>query len=208
MTPAVAPVATATATSSPTAAPSSTNTIAPSPVPTKTATAATSPTALAQVTIANAKMQYYAIAGSTEGELRAEMNAKGPVGFDLYKGDATTMWYISWNWPGKGTNSCTLSAATVSYQITVIFPRWDAPADAPPTLVTKWVTYTHALAEHEKGHVDFVVANYSSVLTAIQRATCETAEAAAQAALQPIRQHDIDYDAATDHGATQGALFP
>ncbi len=32
--------------------------------------------------------------------------------------------------------------------------------------------------------------------------------ATAQAALEPIRQFDIQYDLNTDHGATQGARFP
>jgi predicted secreted Zn-dependent protease len=173
-----------------------------------TATATLSPITLGEVTIPNAKMEYYDIAGATEGDLRAEMNVKGPVGYDGYKGDATTKWFIRWTWPGFGTFFCTLNAASVSYQITVIFPRWKPPANEPPALITKWTNYASAVAEHEKGHVDFVVANYPSVLTAIQRATCETAEAAAQAALQPIRQHDIDYDAETNHGATQGARFP
>jgi predicted secreted Zn-dependent protease len=87
-------------------------------------------------------------------------------------------------------------------------PRWVPPKTASPGLVAKWANYTHALAEHEKGHVDFVVANYRSVAKAIKSATCGTAETAAQAAIDPIRQHDIDYDVVTDHGATQGARFP
>ena len=101
-----------------------------------------------------------------------------------------------------------MNSHTVSYQITVIFPRWSAPANAPPPLVSKWTSFELALGEHEKGHVDFVVSHYSSVSAAIEGATCGTAEAAAQAALKPIRQHDIDYDAETNHGATQGAHFP
>ena len=164
--------------------------------------------ALGEISIPNAQMQYYDITGSTESELRAELNSKGPVGYDGYKGDATTRWVIGWTWLGYGTSLCTLSAPTVTYQITVIFPRWKAPANAPPVLISKWTNFEQALSEHEKGHVDFVVAHYPSVTTAIEGATCATAEAAAQNALKPIRQHDLDYDAETNHGATQGAHFP
>lgn len=176
--------------------------------PTSAVTPSSIPAALGDVNIPNATIQYYDISGSTEGELRAEMDAQGPVGYDGYKGDATTKWFIDWNWPGYGTNSCDLIQATVSDQITVILPHWKPPANAPPALIAEWANYTRALAEHERGHVDFVVASIPSVLTAIKRATCATADAAAQAALEPIRQHDIDYDAATNHGATQGARFP
>ena len=65
-----------------------------------------------------------------------------------------------------------------------------------------------ALATHEKGHVDFVVATVPSILDALHKATCATANAAAHGGIARIRQHDIDYDAATNHGATQGARFP
>jgi predicted secreted Zn-dependent protease len=165
-------------------------------------------TAVGSVGIPNATIEYYEISGSTEGELREQLDALAPVGYDGYKGDATTNWFIRWDWPGYGTMSCDLSKATVSYEIEVVFPRWALPDDASPDLVTKWASFTRALAEHEKNHVDFVVANYRSVLAAIKSATCETADAAASSALEPIRQHDRDYDAATNHGETEGARFP
>jgi hypothetical protein len=43
---------------------------------------------------------------------------------------------------------------------------------------------------------------------AIKGATCATANAAAERQLDLIRRHDVRYDAATQHGATQGARFP
>jgi len=158
--------------------------------------------------IPNATVVYYDIAGSSEAELRAELNAKSPVGYDGYKGDATTNWFIRWDWPGYGTMSCDLSNATVTYEIEVIFPRWTSPDDAPSDLVAKWANFSRALAGHEANHADFVVANYLSVLAAIRSATCDTADAAASSALEPIRQHDREYDAATNHGETEGARFP
>jgi predicted secreted Zn-dependent protease len=140
--------------------------------------------------------------------MRQQLDSLSPVGFDGYKGDATTNWRINWGWDGYGNSSCDLTTANVTYSIEVTMPRWQAPQDASPELITKWNNYIQALAEHEKGHVDNIVANYKSVEDAIKNATCDTAEAAAQAALDPIRQYDIDYDAETNHGATQGARFP
>jgi hypothetical protein len=52
------------------------------------------------------------------------------------------------------------------------------------------------------------VKNYQSVAIAIKNANCFTADPAAQAALVPLRKHDDEYDAITDHGRTQGARFP
>ena len=164
--------------------------------------------AAGSVEIRNARLVYYTISGSSERELRAELNAESPVGYDGYKGDATTNWFIRWDWPGYGSSSCDLSKATVSYDVIVTFPRWTPPDDAPPELVAKWNRFTRALAEHEQNHVDFVVANYPSVLDAIRSATCDTADAAASSALEPIRKLDRDDDAETNHGETEGVRFP
>jgi predicted secreted Zn-dependent protease len=160
------------------------------------------------VSIPNAELVYYEISGSTAGELRAQLDSLGPRGYDGYNGDATTNWTIHWNWPGYGTGQCDLSAAVVTDDIQVILPHWNPPAGASPELVAKWNEYIRRLVEHEKGHADFVVASLPAVAEAIHAATCDTAESAAQAALVPIRQQDVDYDAATQHGATQGARFP
>ena len=82
------------------------------------------------------------------------------------------------------------------------------PEGVSPDLVAKWTKYTHALAQHEKGHVDFVVASISAVENAIKSATCETANTAGEVALAVIRKHDIDYDVDNRHGVGQGARFP
>jgi predicted secreted Zn-dependent protease len=160
------------------------------------------------IEIENARLDYYSIFGSSESELRAQLDAKAPIGYDGYKGDATTNWYIRWDWPGYGNSSCDLSKATVSIEIVVTFPRWAPPNNAPRDLVAKWDRFTRDLADHEQNHVDFVVDNYLTVLDAIRNATCQTADAAATSALEPIRQLDRDYDAATNHGETEGVRFP
>jgi predicted secreted Zn-dependent protease len=160
------------------------------------------------VPIPEAKIIYYDIEGVTEEELRAQLDELGPIDSSGYKGDALAEWLVSWNWPGYGSDNCDLSEAEVSYTVEVIFPRWMPPEDAPNNLIIKWFNYTYRLAKHEKGHVDYVVANYQSVLEAIKDATCETADRAAESALDPLRAFDLEYDRQTGHGATQGARFP
>jgi predicted secreted Zn-dependent protease len=155
-----------------------------------------------------AKIIYYDIEGATEEELRAQLDQLGPVDSSGYKGDALAEWFISWNWPGYGTDNCDLSQAEVSYTVKVIFPHWTPPEDASNNLVIKWFNYTYNLAKHEQGHVDYVVTNYQIVGEAIKGATCETADAAAEAALEPLRAFDLEYDRQTGHGQTQGARFP
>jgi predicted secreted Zn-dependent protease len=158
---------------------------------------------LVPIEFPQAQIQYYDITGSTELDLRHQMSAYGPEGYDAY-----TRWYIRWNWPGRGEVKCELKEAVASYEVTVTFPRWIPTAEATPELVEKWNRYVRALAAHERVHVDNVVKRFPAVLAAIKNATCLTAESAAQAALEPIRQFDRQYDLDTDHGRTQGARFP
>jgi predicted secreted Zn-dependent protease len=172
------------------------------------ATQALIPTALSTVDIPYARIIYYDIDGSTESELRDQMNSIAPIGPDGYRGDALTNWYIRWNWDGYGTEECDLRTAKATYDIKVTVPRWSPPQDASPALIEKWNAYILALTGHEKMHVDNVIANLPVVINAIRRATCSTAEARAQEILDGIRQNDINLDATTDHGATQGAKFP
>jgi predicted secreted Zn-dependent protease len=166
------------------------------------------PTAVTAVNIPYAKMIYYDINGSTETELRDQMNALAPVGPDGYHGDALTTWFIHWKWEGYGTEDCDLSSVTATYDIKVTLPRWNPPQEASSALVEKWNKYVLALANHEKGHVDNVIANLPVVINSIHRATCSTAETKAQDILSGIRLNDTNFDATTNHGATQGAQFP
>jgi predicted secreted Zn-dependent protease len=161
-----------------------------------------------ELEIPNTAIVYYDIKGSTENELRDQLNKLGPTGYDGYKGDATTEWYIRWNWPGYGSDSCDLGAAIISHDIKVILPRWTPPVNTSRDLRAKWATYVTQLALHEKGHVEHVLENFPAVVEAIKGGTCESADIIGLDMLDQLRQHDIDYDAVTHHGATQGARFP
>jgi predicted secreted Zn-dependent protease len=166
--------------------------------------------AMDQITIDNARIIYYDITGSTARELRASMDKLRPK--DPYDKDrpvdAYTDWYVSWTWPGYGTDDCDLSATVVDYRIQVILPHWEPPANAFPELVNQWKAYINNLVLHEKGHVDNILNHYLDVKAAIQNATCSTAEAEAQSVLDQLRQFDSNYDRETRHGETQGAVFP
>jgi len=158
---------------------------------------------LVPVDFPHATVQPYDVSGSTESEIRAQLNANRPNDYDAY-----TRWYVSWDWPGRGSAECRLAEAEVSYEITVTFPRWTPTADASPELVAKWNGYLYALALHENAHISNVVSRFPAVVAAIKGGTCLSAEDAAQAVLQQMRQFDSQYDLDTNHGRTQGARFP
>jgi predicted secreted Zn-dependent protease len=158
--------------------------------------------------VAHATMKYYAVGGVTEAQIRARLNANAPASPDGFKGDAYTSWNYRWSWPGYGSSACTLAKAVVTLTVDVHFPRWTHPKAASAAVAAAWNRYAKALAVHESGHANYARARYPFVLRAIRRATCRTADAAAQAQLALIRKHDVAYDASTNHGATQGARFP
>jgi predicted secreted Zn-dependent protease len=157
----------------------------------------------------NTTVLYYEIAGSTEAELREQMDLLRPKNEkDTAQYDAQTGWTFQWSWPGKGTTECDVSKASVSFHITVTLPHWTPPENAPEPLLEKWEKYMHALVAHEKGHVDNVVASYAAVLSAIKNADCYTANESAKAAVDRIRKQEEFYDAVTNHGIKRGAIFP
>jgi predicted secreted Zn-dependent protease len=155
------------------------------------------------VTFPHATVRFYDVGGSTTSEIRVQLTANGPGGHDAY-----TKWDVQWDWPGRGTAVCRLQDATVSYEVTVTFPRWVPTEDATPELVAQWNGYLYALALHEQGHVNNVMSHFPVLVAAIKGGTCLSAENAAQIVLQQMRQFDSEYDYTTNHGRTQGARFP
>ena len=91
--------------------------------------------------------------------------------------------------------------------VDVRLPHWVRPVEAPADVVPPWDAYQRALILHEQGHVDRAGAALPTVEDAIRTATCATAEGAAQAAVEELQDDQDAYDAATDHGRTQGAVF-
>lgn len=172
------------------------------------ATPAPIPTVITSFEIPYAKIEYYDVSGSTEREIRDQLNALGSVDEHGFRGDALTSWEIHWIWDGYGTETCDLRSVTATYDIQVRLPRWTPPHDASPELVIKWNAYVLALVEHEKGHVDNVVEYLPYLIKTIRASTCTTAEENAQEVLSQLRDDDREYDEQTGHGAAQGATFP
>jgi predicted secreted Zn-dependent protease len=133
--------------------------------------------------IQGAQVICYDVYGVTEAELVTSMANNSPVAPDVW----ATRWFISWNWPNYGKPNCTLAQATVDLKdLTVTLPRWIPPAGAPPNLIAKWADWVMNIATREQLRVNYVRDNYLITKTAIQNATCTTADAAAQKATNQL----------------------
>ncbi len=155
------------------------------------------------VAIDNATMEFYTVEGANEDEMRASLNALRPGDYD-----ALTEWNFQWSVPGGGNGSCNLDGVTVDYTIKVIFPQWTPPAEASAEVIQKWNSYINGLALHESGHVERVVPFVPDLINNIKASSCDSYNEVGQAWLDAISQQNDTYDAETNHGATQGAVFP
>ena len=130
---------------------------------------------------------------------------------------ATTSWKVTWSYDyGMRSGSCSVADLAVSLKIRVLLPKWRQPAAADPALVERWQIFMDALERHERGHELNGIRVAGRVRAALRalgsRSTCARLERVADAAggkvIEGGRDRDREYDDATDHGATQGAVFP
>jgi predicted secreted Zn-dependent protease len=197
----------------------------PSPSNTQTLTTANPSPSPPFVQAANSTLQpsvtvdyrYYSVSGSTPQALRSQLNRVSPVFQDGQRFDGKTYWYVRWFYYYANTgNSCRITQVKSSVEVELTLPQWQQPTNAPRSLVNQWQRYMTALQLHEDGHKDHGVAAAQEVLSVINNLpaypSCPELETAANAAgkgvLQRYNQKDIEYDRVTQHGATQGAIFP
>ena len=166
-------------------------------------------------------LENYNIRGRNSAELRAAMDAKGPLNKKLNKRfDARTDWEIDWTYKGdkslaeKGVYR--LGQWTIQLNVKVILPRWENSRDGLPFERRRWQVYQARLQLHEAGHVKLAERTasaldetFSTISLFPSREKLEEAILARAAAI--LLKHTtlhLDYDRRTRHGKTQGAQFP
>ncbi len=99
------------------------------------------------------KLDNYNIRGRNSAELRAAMNAKGPLNKELDKRfDARTDWEIDWTYKWdkslaeKGVYR--LSQWTIQLNVKIILPRWENARGGLPFERRPWQVYTARLPLH------------------------------------------------------------
>lgn len=163
------------------------------------------------------KYEYYEIRGSSEQELRSQMLKNGCTWEDGKKYDSVTSW--SWTWDygtGHTSQTCSADDFAIALEITFRLPKWVRTDDVPQPLVDKWDGYLKNLTMHENGHRDRVMdaaLELSGAVARLPRAlTCSDRDRKVRALNSKItaqlNEAQQAYDATTDHGAKQGALFP
>jgi predicted secreted Zn-dependent protease len=163
------------------------------------------------------EIQYYDVVGSSDRELRNQMNAKGPMGTRGHRVDGHTHWKTSWRYRyAPSADGCAFTRIDVVVKGTMTLPRWTGEAHASDSLAKNWRSFATALRRHEEGH-------YAHGLKAREEieelgrsfrvpGSCATIEEVfreqAKSIIDKYRAADAAYDAETRHGRTQGVRFP
>ena len=155
--------------------------------------------------------QTYAVRGDNAAALREDITRNRRNGWDGY-----TDWQVNWRYRfEERPGSCGLAAIEVQATVRVSLPEWRAE-QPKRRLEQRWSRYISALQEHEQGHVENAQRGAQAVDSALrglapQRdcgAMGKLADATCQRVLERVREWDRQYDARTEHGRTQGAVFP
>ena len=158
----------------------------------------------------------YTVTGSTPAEIYASLEANGP------RGDGRTFYGLTefsmgYRYTavalGPSGNRCRAADVQVQIGITVTLPEWDKPRAADPDLTRAWRRFSRALERHEDGHVrlaDEAAERLRLRLLAL-RTPCDTlgdrAKALADRLSAVSAEHHHDYDARTEHGVKEGAVW-
>jgi predicted secreted Zn-dependent protease len=160
------------------------------------------------LTVPGAQVHWYQVFGRTRPEILESLLRHSPeAGIGAHVA-ASTSWQVSWSLAVDDAGNCRADQpATVQKDVRVELPAWSVPPTASQAEAEQWMAYVRALAAHESGHVARINAAAAALGTEIHGETCDDANAAGYQALDALEASNIDYDEATQYGATQGVDF-
>ncbi len=152
----------------------------------------------------------YPVKGDSYESLVKSLAANGPKG---YHGMAS--WNITYHFTTQAEGKlCRFDSVRLKVAGEILMPKWTNEAAAPAALQQRWQAYYAALQQHEEGHVQH--GNELAVLVrekflGVSNFPCAQAASLAQTEFDSVYTHlknrDKEYDARTQHGASQGARF-
>ena len=152
--------------------------------------------------VPNVTVKFYDVTGRDAASVRRSIDAARPTDpNDAKRVDGLSNGQYHWRWRSDAKGVCTASPQDVGFSATVTVPRLVGER-VSADLRKRFERYLRSLLAHEDGHIRYAWTHRGEITTAINAASCATANAAAQAALQKINAYHIAYDKTTRHGAT------
>ncbi len=161
------------------------------------------------------QVRYYDINGRTERDLLQGMMTRAPMseGTRFFGLTSTEVRYTYRR--AETSIGCDLSDVQVYLRVVTTLPRWQPYSGIPYELERRWRSFDRSLQIHENGHKQLALEEADMIrraLDSVRTPSCSTMDNEARNVATRIRdtylrRHDA-YDARTDHGSTQGAIWP
>jgi predicted secreted Zn-dependent protease len=155
---------------------------------------------------------HYPVRSGPGLSLAQSINAASPIREHGRVFHGRTDWNIHWNykWSPTPHGGCRITQVSTRVEATIKLPQLDS---ATPAQRERFASYLEALRRHELGHFDIARQAANSIDKQIaalpESGNCRALESAANAGgertLNEYRQREVEYDASTQHGKTQGA---
>ena len=161
--------------------------------------------------------EYYSVEGTSGREIRKSLNRNTPIQKNGRNFDGQTKYNVRWNfWWRQRTNSCRMNRVATNLDIKYTLPKLKNTKGLSPQLQQKWSSYMTALIAHEVEHKEIALDMAYVIeeeISHIQPAkTCQELSANANRLgnqiVQEFKEVQADFDRRTNHGATEGAVFP
>lgn len=162
--------------------------------------------------------EYYTATGNNIREVYDFLINKGPTLETGHKGVANCQ--MGYNWvPHVSSNKklglCRMDNVELQGKIICTYPKWDPPAGASTQDINKWNSYIEKTRLHEQGHIDIDKKHlnifYEQLKQISTMPTCDEIRnevvRLGHEMVEKSNKEDLDYDAQTQHGETQGAVL-
>ena len=154
------------------------------------------------------QFSYYDVSGNPK-QIAEEMRSNGRNGHYAH-----TDYHIDYRFRStRSPQGCAVTWTEVRLRVAIRLPRL---VEGDADVRRRWSTFEPALRHHELGHEAIALAAAHEIESALLRVhgqpSCPVADSLATARandiLADLRTRDESYDRETNHGRTQGAIFP
>ncbi|MBJ6726969.1 DUF922 domain-containing protein [Geomesophilobacter sediminis] len=160
---------------------------------------------------------FYDINGTSVGDLRKQMRSNGTRWNDGRVYAALTTWDIHYNYDiFEHDGRCGVKSVATDVDIVYHFPRRITSLATPDVIGGVWSDYYEHLKVHEFGHKELAIkaaGEINETLASLDNFSSRTdlereVKRLIDAKLKKLNDDQVEYDAETHHGATQGAVLP
>jgi len=162
------------------------------------------------------KVEFYDVQGISGRELLKSLNDRGPAGKDGVRFHGFTKWHVRWTYQFRSKGKlCEIQSLETEPSGIMTLPKWDSPDRASTKLKQEWARYSAALRVHEDGHYHLGVSAAKEIKQRLSsltnasgcKALQQEIDSKASAIISEFNAKDLEYDATSQHGSTQGARF-